>query len=276
MMYTHMGKPDLFLYKGRGGIIQKIDEINMEVRRVVFPPPFFFLLFFEPLSYNIIYNNLLVTPSPRSQLHYSSIHSDPRLDRPNFCPLAASADAAAACSGASYGAASLAAADALGYRSAGVVLYDFEWPTGRDVELGACLRLLMGRNHDNKIEFLGGKREAADADVYATAAREFDEESGGIFAERAGDVAHRSTLVHACRSSRVLWCVLILLRNFHQRHCRSNCFLIQVSRRQARFIPCSRRKTARSLLLQRRQQRSARKTPRIHAVARRAVVQAHI
>ncbi len=31
MIYTNMGQSGLFLYKGRDGIIQKIDEINMEV-----------------------------------------------------------------------------------------------------------------------------------------------------------------------------------------------------------------------------------------------------
>ena len=32
MVYTHMGNPALFLYKGREGFLEKIDEINMEVR----------------------------------------------------------------------------------------------------------------------------------------------------------------------------------------------------------------------------------------------------
>ena len=32
MVYTSVGNSALFLYKGREGILQKIDEINMEVR----------------------------------------------------------------------------------------------------------------------------------------------------------------------------------------------------------------------------------------------------
>ena len=70
---------------------------------------------------------------------------------------------------------------------------------------GETLRLLLGSNHEKKIEFLGGKRETVDADVYATAAREFDEESGGILSQSAGDLSHRATLERACRSSKVLW-----------------------------------------------------------------------
>jgi 8-oxo-dGTP pyrophosphatase MutT (NUDIX family) len=65
--------------------------------------------------------------------------------------------------------------------------------------------LLLGRNHEGNVEFLSGKRESADADVYATAAREFDEESGCVLADREGDVSHRTVLAAACRSSRVLW-----------------------------------------------------------------------
>lgn len=34
MLYTSMGETDLFLYKGKDGFIQKIDEINMEVSHV--------------------------------------------------------------------------------------------------------------------------------------------------------------------------------------------------------------------------------------------------
>ena len=34
MFYTSMGETDLFLYKGKDGLLQKIDEINMEVSHV--------------------------------------------------------------------------------------------------------------------------------------------------------------------------------------------------------------------------------------------------
>jgi hypothetical protein len=94
------------------------------------------------------------------------------------------------------------------------LLYDFERLPGQRLGVRGALRLLMGRNHENKIEFLGGKREPTDEDVYATASREFDEESGGIFGESAGDVRQRATLAHACRSSRVLWCALSLRGKF--------------------------------------------------------------
>lgn len=153
------------------------------------------------------------------QIHDSSIFSDLRLHRlafgaaagasdtpPSSCP---AADGAASCSRVSYVASSLAAADALEYRSAGILLYDFERAMGQGVEAHPCFRLLMGRNHENKIEFLGGKKEAGDLDVYGTAAREFDEESGGVLAASAGDISHRETLMRACRSSRVLWYALI-------------------------------------------------------------------
>jgi hypothetical protein len=35
MFYTSVGETDLFLYKGKEGLIQKIDEINMEVTRCI-------------------------------------------------------------------------------------------------------------------------------------------------------------------------------------------------------------------------------------------------
>jgi hypothetical protein len=105
----------------------------------------------------------------------------------------------------SYVASSLADADAQAYRSAGILLYDVDRSSSPPV----LLSLLLGRNHESRIEFLSGKREVADADVYATAAREFDEESGGVLADCAGDVAHRALLARACRSSKVLWCAHI-------------------------------------------------------------------
>ena len=96
--------------------------------------------------------------------------------------------------------------DAKGYRSAGILLYDFQREPGQNVCERGLLRLLLGKNHSNNIEFLSGKKEPSDSDVFATAAREFDEESGGVFAESAGDMSHRATLMRACRSSKVLWC----------------------------------------------------------------------
>lgn len=35
MFYTSMGETDLFLYKGKEGLLQKIDEINMEVTHCI-------------------------------------------------------------------------------------------------------------------------------------------------------------------------------------------------------------------------------------------------
>ncbi len=110
--------------------------------------------------------------------------------------------AAEAPNDASYVQASLADVDLRGYCSAGILLYDFKRVRGSDRPV---LRLFMGSNHEKKMEFLGGKKEAEDADVYATAAREFDEESGGILSRSAGDVSHRATLERACRGSKVLW-----------------------------------------------------------------------
>ncbi len=129
-------------------------------------------------------------------------------------PPAPGASAAAPGGEEDYIAPSLAAADAANYRSAGIVLYDFERSPGQRLGARGVLRLLMGRNHENKIEFLGGKRETTDEDVHATASREFDEESGGILGESAGDVSQRATLARACRSSRVLWCALSLRWKF--------------------------------------------------------------
>jgi hypothetical protein len=114
----------------------------------------------------------------------------------------------------SYVAPALQNDDAVGYRSAGILLYDFERPAHHSAASRGSLRLLMGKNHENKVEFLAGKREIVDADVYATAVREFDEESGGILADSATSEAHRSLLEHACRSSRVLWCCHRLI-NLH-------------------------------------------------------------
>jgi hypothetical protein len=112
---------------------------------------------------------------------------------------------AAACApnDASYVESSLADVDSRAYCSAGILLYDFK-RTRRGER--PVLRLLMGSNHDKKTEFLGGKKEVDDADVYATAAREFDEESGCILSRSPGDVSHRTTLERACRGSKVLWC----------------------------------------------------------------------
>lgn len=106
----------------------------------------------------------------------------------------------------SYVASSLAEADAKSYRSAGIMLYDFQLEPGHKSGERGLLRLFLGRNHSNNVEFLSGKKEQFDADVFATAAREFDEESGGVFADSAGDISHRATLMRACRSSKVLWC----------------------------------------------------------------------
>jgi hypothetical protein len=214
MVYIHMGTSGLYLYKGREGIIQKIDEINMEVCRLPVCLKSCFYAFFVFFLSRRVSDRFLDTDVFVFQLHRSSVLSD-SLNLPVFCsPPAATvialasspaADGAAACSAISYAASSLAAPDALGYRSAGIILYDFERAEGQSAEVRGTLRLLMGRNHENKIEFLGGKREATDADVHSTAAREFDEESGGILAGSPGDVTHRVTLMQACRSSRVLW-----------------------------------------------------------------------
>ena len=198
-----MGGTGLFLYKGREGYLEKIDEINMEVWGLGFGV--WGLGFWE---------SILVLTRSCAQLHRSSIITDTRLNRISFSHApststssAAPADlsAAAALSTISYVAPTLAAADAIGYRSAGIVLYDVQRCRGQHGDGSVSLRLFLGRNHEDKIEFLSGKREACDADVYATAAREFDEESGGVLGEGVEEGAHRAVLARACRSSRVLW-----------------------------------------------------------------------
>ncbi len=153
-------------------------------------------------------SSLFVLASRPLQLHGTSVLSDSRLKRPvisstPIIPIIRDpAAAAGAPNNASYVESSLADVDLRAYASAGILLYDFKRVRGGDRPV---LRLLMGSNHEKKTEFLGGKKEAEDADVYATAAREFDEESGGILSLSAGDVSHRATLERACRGSKVLW-----------------------------------------------------------------------
>jgi 8-oxo-dGTP pyrophosphatase MutT (NUDIX family) len=83
------------------------------------------------------------------------------------------------------------------FAASGILVFNSNGP--------ASLEMLLGRSSQkNEIEFLGGKRDAGE-DVYTTAAREFDEETGGVLSEIKKDLTHRQLLIKACRESPVFW-----------------------------------------------------------------------
>jgi 8-oxo-dGTP pyrophosphatase MutT (NUDIX family) len=87
--------------------------------------------------------------------------------------------------------------DAENFAAAGILVLR---PNG-----SASLEMLFGRSSsENQVDFLGGKRDEGE-DIYSTASREFDEETGGVLAEIKTDSGHRSLLAEACRASPVLW-----------------------------------------------------------------------
>jgi 8-oxo-dGTP pyrophosphatase MutT (NUDIX family) len=101
------------------------------------------------------------------------------------------------CSPNDYIAASLLKEDADHFAAAGILVFDSKAP--------ASIDLLLGRNSSkNEIEILGGKRDDGE-DVVTTAAREFDEETGGVLGDIKKDHSHRLLLMTACRESAVFW-----------------------------------------------------------------------
>merc|ERR1712130_135713 len=62
------------------------------------------------------------------------------------------------------------------YRAAGVFLYK----VGDDGVISVLMALEFGKKDELTLSLLGGKMERGDIDAADTAAREFDEESGGI------------------------------------------------------------------------------------------------
>jgi 8-oxo-dGTP pyrophosphatase MutT (NUDIX family) len=101
------------------------------------------------------------------------------------------------CSSHDYIAEKLHKIDAENYAAAGILVYN---PIGPE-----RFEVLLGRSSSkHEIEFLGGKRDAEE-DVWMTAAREFDEETGGVLGEIKKDLSQRTTLIKACKESSVLW-----------------------------------------------------------------------
>jgi hypothetical protein len=149
MLYTREGTPQLFLYKGQQGQLQKIDEINMEVRgrakgrgggKDVAGDCSFLLPRLYLSCLPIVFNS-------RVQLHRSSTAAVPGLIRPttdtpptitpspSHVPISA-IDLA-------YVSSSLRDAHLSGYRSAGILLYVTLFPHCIFVTSGAGMILIM-------------------------------------------------------------------------------------------------------------------------------------
>ena len=104
--------------------------------------------------------------------------------------------------------------DAENFAAAGILVFNSNGP--------ASLEMLLGRNcTKNELEFLGGKRDDRE-DVFTTAAREFDEETGGILGDIKKDLPHP----------------------FGQSMQGQGIFGSVVFKRSVRVVPCSRRQAS--------------------------------